>query len=169
MARDNACFTQDIIEAAKTAETMAEIARMVGCARSNVTRVLQLHAPDAYREFSLKSTRMDGAGAAKRDRILKFAAGAASIAEVARIVGCAHRYAARTLRDLAPDEYERLTSLRADSGAGKPVCWTSRAHALFPDDEALARSLARAASFVAKTRDGVTVRLVPPRSEGQAA
>ena len=35
-------------------------------------------------------------------------------------------------------------------------------------DEALARSLARAASFVAQTRDGVTVRLVPPRSEGAA-
>ena len=169
MARGNVCFIQDIIEAAKTADTMAEIARMVGCARPTVTEVLQRHAPDVYREFSLRRTRIDEATAAKRDRILSFAPGATSISEVARMAGCSHRYAARTLRDLAPDEYERLTSLRADSGTGKPVCWTSRAYALFPDDEALARSLARAASFVSKTRDGVTVRLVPPRSEGAAA
>ena len=74
---------------------------------------------------------------------------------------------------LHSDELDYEDAQRRDRAferrAGKPICWTSRAHALFPDDEALARSLARAASFVAQTRDGVTVRLVPPRSEGAAA
>lgn len=171
MARNKVCFRDEIIAASHTAASMSEIAVSVGCSRTHVTLTLQKHLPEAYKRFSEAANHSSVLGKIKRERILAHAPTAASIAEVARLVGCAHRYAARTLRAHAPDEYERLTSRRADEPSGKPVCWNERAHALFPDDEALARSLARAASWQSSktTIKGEPLRLVPPPNEWAAA
>ena len=110
-----------------------------------------------------------------RNRIIHLAPEADGFTSLARRLGCSVTLVVETMKEHAPEHHARLArpecSPKANREKPEPIRidWTSRANALFPGDEALARSLARAASFVAKTRDGVTVRIVPPRSEGAAA
>ena len=161
-------YKDAILEAAKTAASLADAARMVGCPQSRVRDILNRYAPDLHEALVARHAAKLQSDT-KKALILRIAPASPSISHIAKLAHCRNDYVENLLRRFAPDEYERLTPRRAEGPIGKPVCWTSRAHALFPDDEALARSLARAASFVSKTRDGVTVRLVPPRSEGQVA
>ena len=134
-------------------------------------RVSQLVRADLPEEDSLHSrARL----CPQRQRIIALAKEAKSLNHLYRLSGRGRSFVVTTLTLFAPEEFNRLRGGVKPEPAPEPVepkgtDWTARAHALFPGDEALARSLARAASFVATTRDGVTVRLVPPRSEGQAA
>lgn len=107
--------------------------------------------------------------AAVKDRMVEIAPEAKTFAELARRLGVGVTTVRETLRRRAPREHLRMCGVisraddLADAPAAEPVCWHKRAQDLFPHDPALVRSLARLASFVATTKDGVTVRLLPPR------
>ena len=106
---------------------------------------------------------------AKKDRVAELAPTAKSFAELARRLGVGTTFVRETMKRRAPRDHLRLCGNNVERleilEPVAPIDWTARAHDLFPHDPALARSLARAASFVSVTKEGRTVRLVPPLHE----
>ena len=163
--RDGAARAR-ILEAAATAKTMPEVAEKTGCHITYVYGVLSRDAPDLYSRLSVKERQRavaSGSANARRRIIIEQAPHVSSIAELVDICQSNAHFVETVLLERAPDQHKRLVS---EARQTRPAfCWHSRAHDLFPHDPALARSLARAASFVSVTKGGRTVRLVPPLHE----
>ena len=142
-----------------------DIARHFGITQQRVSQLVRMDLPDT------DSLHSRARLCSQRQRVINLAKDAKSLGHLCRLSGRGRSFVTTTLSLFAPEELARIHGGVKEAPKPDPVAidWQSRAHALFPDDEALARSLARAASFVATTKDGVTVRLVPPRNEGVAA
>ena len=169
------CWSQDAVDELlamiAAGKMMKEIAEAFGVVPAHIRSKLRRLRGKGCFVKSPRTIKYD----AIRKRLVVLAPHAKSFTEIAQRLGCSINFVVDTMKAVAPEHHARISRPECgpkpapEPAEPKGTDWTSRAHALFPGDEALARSLARAASFVAKTRDGITVRIVPPRSEGAAA
>lgn len=149
--------TAELKEWVCSGEGVYSIARAFGLNVATIRKRAVAHGWIVQRKTELE---------AKVARIIESAPSATSFAELASRFGVSVSFVSKKMEELAPFEYARLRTVapaRSGLSAAEPVCWHKRAQDLFPHDPALVRSLARLASFVATTKDGVTVRLLPPR------
>ena len=149
--------------------TQAQAGRYYGIPSQRVSEMLAPEKPAKPAKLPTIYTRAHDTP--ERREVVRLAKQAKSFWELQRISGRGGSFVRTTLLLMAPEEFDRLKGAKKAAPVEAPppaeIDWSERGkeYVTHPNDKWLAESLARAASFVSVTKEGRTVRLVPPLHE----